>query len=111
MNYPGDTTFYVRLSLSLAKPGMEETVLRLHRNLVESLRGQPGFVRGYVIVDGDPDGRVGHLNVYESEAAADHAAQSQHVLSVRSELLQSIEEDSHVERTWTVFDPQLATAN
>ena len=110
MDYPDDTTFYVRLSLSLAKHGMEDEVLKLHRNLVESLRGQPGFVRGYVIVGGDPDGRIGHLNVYESEAAADQVAQTQHVLSVRSDLLQFIEEDSHVERSWTVFDPQLAAA-
>lgn len=110
MDYSSDATFYVRLSLSLAKPGMEEQVLKLHHNLVESLRGQPGHVRGYVIVDGDPDGRVGHLNVYESEAAADHVAQTQHILSVRAELLQFTDEDAHVERSWTVFDPQLAAA-
>jgi hypothetical protein len=110
MDYPSDATFYVRLSLSRAKPGMEEQVLQLHRNLVESLRGQSGHVRGYVITGGDPDGRVGHLNVYETEAAADHIAQTQHVLSVRSDLLQLIVEDSHVERSWTVFDPQLAAS-
>jgi quinol monooxygenase YgiN len=108
MDYPADAPFFVRVSLMIPKPGMEGQVLELHRNLVAWLKGQPGFVRGYVITGGDPEGRIGHLNVYRSEHDADHVAQSQHVLSVRSELLPLIDEDSHAERSWTVYDPQLA---
>jgi len=108
MDYPADATFYVRLSLMVPKEGMADKVLELHRQLVDWLQGQPGFVRGYLIAGGDPEGRVGHLNVYRSEHDADQVAQTQHVLSLRSELLLLIEEDSHAERSWTVFDPQLA---
>jgi hypothetical protein len=36
---------------------------------------------------------------------ADQAAQSQHVLSLRSELLLLIEEGSHVEHSYEAFDP------
>jgi len=42
------------MSLMAPKDGMEDRVLELDRSLVEWLQGQPGFVRGYLIVDGDP---------------------------------------------------------
>ena len=102
-----DGKFYVRLSLMIPREGMQEQVLALHRKLVSGLPSQPGFVRGYVIT-GDRWGRVGHLNIYGSEHEADHAAQTQHVLSLRSEMLQLIVEESHIERSYDVFDPQLA---
>ena len=108
MDYPADATFYVRLSLMSPKPGMRDDVLELHRKLIEWLPGQPGFVRGYLIVEGDPHGRVGHLNVYRSGQDADHVAQSQYVLSLRSELMRLIEEGSHAEHSYTAVDPQLA---
>lgn len=106
-----DATFYVRLSLMRPKPGMRDEVLELHRQLGEWLSEQPGFVRGYIIIEGDPQGRVGHLNVYESEQAADDVAQTQHVLSLRSELMLLVEEDSHAEHFYTAIDPQLAKAS
>jgi quinol monooxygenase YgiN len=110
MDYPAEATFYVRLSLMLPKEGERERVLELHRELVEWLHGQPGFVRGYVIEAGDPAGRVGHLNVYESEEAADRVAQTQHVLAVRADLLLLIDEGSQAERSYVAYDPQLAQA-
>ncbi|MEX2159602.1 MAG: hypothetical protein WEB04_09400 [Dehalococcoidia bacterium] len=102
-----DGKFYVRLSLMTPREGMQEQVLAMHRTLVEGLASQPGFVRGYVIT-GDRWGRVGHLNVYTSEHEADHAAQTQHILSLRSEMLMLIVEESHIERSYEVYDPQLA---
>lgn len=108
MDYPADATFYVRLSLMAPKDGMEDRVLELDRSLVEWLHGQPGFVRGYLIVDGDPEGRVGHITIYDSAHNADHVAQTQHVLSVRSELMLLTHEDSQIELSWTGVDSQLA---
>jgi hypothetical protein len=98
------TEFYIRLSLMVPKEGMTEQVLSLHQKLVDSLPSQPGFVRGFVIT-GDRWGRVGHLNIYESEEAADHVATTQHILSIRSELLQLIDEETHIERSYTVYEP------
>jgi quinol monooxygenase YgiN len=111
MDYKDDAaTFYLRLSLMQPLHGREDEVLALHRNLVASLANESGFVRGFVITAGDPEGRIGHLNVYGSEEDADRVANTQHVLSVRAELLQLIEEDSHVERSWIAVDPHLAAA-
>ncbi|MBI4571361.1 MAG: antibiotic biosynthesis monooxygenase [Chloroflexi bacterium] len=108
MDYPANATLYVRLSLMLPRDGELERVVELHRRLVEWLPSLPGFVRGYLIVSGDPQGRVGHLNVWRSEDDADHAAQTDHVLATRAELKLLVDEDSHAEHSYVAYDPQLA---
>ena len=108
MEYPADATFYVRLSLVTAKPGEEERVSQMMDGLLEFLATQPGYVRGYKLIRTYPDPRTGRITVWKSEQDADHAAQTQHILSVRSELMQLVEEDFHIERSYTAYDPQLA---
>ncbi len=108
MDYPADATFYVRLSLMVAKDGEKPSVSQMMDDLLDFLATQPGYVRGYKLIREYPDPRMGRLTVWQSEQHADHAAQTQHVLSVRSELMQLIEEDSHIERSYTAYDPQLA---
>jgi hypothetical protein len=111
MDYPAEATFYVRLSLMDPKPGQEELVSGVMDHLLEFFATQPGHVRGYKLLSGDPQGRYGRLTVWKSEQDADNTANTQHVLAVRSELLLLIEEGSHVERSYTAFDPQLAKAS
>ncbi len=110
MDYPAEATFYVRLSLMHPKPGQEERVSQIMDDLLSFLANQPGYVRGFKLSGEphDPQGRVGRLIVWSSEADANRAATTQHDLSVRSELMRLIEEDSHVERSYTAIDPQLA---
>ncbi|MCH7811082.1 MAG: antibiotic biosynthesis monooxygenase [Chloroflexi bacterium] len=110
MNDANDATFYVRLSLMNPKRGQDERVSQIMDDLLEFFITQPGYVRGYRLLSGDQQQRVGRITVWESESAADRAANTQHSLSARSELLPIIEEDSHVERSYTAFDPQLAAA-
>ncbi len=111
MDYPADATFYVRLSLMIAKAGDEGRVSQIMDDLLEFLSTQPGYMRGYKLIREHPDPRTGRLTVWRSEEECDHAAQTQHVLSVRSELMQLVEEDSHIERSYTAYDPQLAKAS
>jgi len=108
MDYPPDATFYVRLSLVTAKPGHEERVSEIMDGLLEFMATQPGYVRGYKLIRKYPDPRTGRITVWKSEEDADRAAQTQHILSVRSELLQLVEEHFHIERSYTAYDPQLA---
>lgn len=110
MDYSEDATFYVRLSLMNPKSGEEKLVAGLMDNLLEFFNEQPGYVRGYALLDGDPQGRVGRITLWDSEEQADRAANTQHVLTVRAEIMQRIEEDSHIERSYTAFDPLLAKA-
>ncbi len=111
MDYPAEATFYVRLSLMNPKRDKEKLVAGLMDNLLEFFAEQPGYVRGYALVDGDPQGRVGRITMWKSEGEADHAANTQHVLTVRSEIMRLIEDDSHVERSYTALDPNLAKAS
>ncbi len=111
MDYPKDATFYVRLSLMKPKPGAEKLVAGLMDNLLEFFADQPGYERGYALLEGDRHGRVGRITLWESEEQADLAANTQHVLTVRAEIMQRIEEDSHVERSYTALDPVLAKAS
>jgi hypothetical protein len=98
-------TVTVRLSLMKPKPGEEQRVLDLHEKLLEWLPSQHGFVRGYVIRGGDPQGRLGHIDVWRTGEDAKNAAQSQHVLSLRSELNLIVERESHAEHAYEAFDP------
>ena len=81
MDYPAEATFYVRLSLMNPKPGEEKLVAGLMDNLLEFFSDKPGYVRGYALLDGDPQGRVGRITMWKSEEQADHAANTQHVLA------------------------------
>ena len=91
---------YVRLSLVQAKHGNEAGVAKIEDDLMAFFASQPGYVRGYQIVGGDSEGRVGRLTLWESDSAADQAAQTAHVLAQRSELILLIEGDVHVEDSW-----------
>ncbi len=111
MDYPAEATFYIRISLMTAKPGSEKLVAGLMDSLLEFFSDRPGFVRGYALLEDDPRGRIGRITLWHSEEDADHTANTQHVLTVRSEILQLIEEDSHIERSFTALDPELAKAS
>lgn len=104
------STFYVRLSLMVPKHGCAERVSQITDELLDYFSKQPGYVRGYKLTTSDGSGELGRLTVWTSEQEADRVATSEHVLAVRSQLMQLIEEESHVERSFTAFDPQLARA-
>ncbi len=108
MDYPPEATFYVRLSLMSPRAGEEDRVSQITDDLLRHFSTQPGFVRGYRLLSSDPGNRCGRLTVWKSVQERDQAAITQHVLSARSELMLLIEEDSHVERAFTAYDPQLA---
>lgn len=113
MDYPPEAKFYVRLTLVNPKAGQDERFSELTDDLLQFFSTQPGFVRGYKMLAREPDapqGRIARLTVWASEEEADRAANTQHVLAVRSELLQLIEEDSRLALSYTAYDPQIAKA-
>lgn len=90
---------YVRLSLLKPLRGEEQRLDNLQLDLLRFLSGQPGFIDGYVLRSNDGSGEVGRLGVWESEAFADQAANSEHVLALRSEINRLVT-DSHSERSF-----------
>jgi hypothetical protein len=95
---------YVRISLAQPHMGNEAALAKIDDDLMEFFAQQPGYIHGYRIVGGDVEGRVGRLTIWNSEEDASNAAQTDHVLALRSQLLLLIDEDSHVEDSWTARD-------
>jgi len=91
---------YIRLSLMKAKPGREYEVAELMDQLVTAYKSQPGFMDGYKLRAADADGHIGRVTIWTSEEAADQTAQSNHVLSLRSDLMRLVEDGSHEERSF-----------
>ena len=96
-----DNVVYVRLSLAKPRPGHETQVAKMDQDLMRFFATQPGYLHGYQITAGDSmAGRLGRLTLWRSEQDADRAAQTAHVLAVRSELLMLVEDGEHVEDSW-----------
>jgi heme-degrading monooxygenase HmoA len=92
---------YIRISLMRPQEGRTEEVERLLSDLVRSFREQKGFIAGWRVSALDRSGEVGRVTVWESEQDADHAANVQHVMAVRSEINRLIEDETeHVERAF-----------
>jgi quinol monooxygenase YgiN len=91
---------YIRLSLMKAKAGRDGDVARLMDQLVDYYKDQEGFLHGYTLKAADETGDVGRVTVWVSEEAADHVAQSNHVLSLRSDLMPMLVGDSDIERSF-----------
>jgi hypothetical protein len=90
---------YVRVSLMRPLPGMESELEKAQRDLLRFFSGQPGFIDGYLLSSHDGSGEVGRLGIWESEVHADQAANSDHVLAVRSRMNQLVGE-GHSERSF-----------
>jgi heme-degrading monooxygenase HmoA len=85
---------YVRLSIMKPLPGSESELHAAQKDLLKFFAQQPGFVDGYILRAQDGSGEVGRVGIWESESHADHAANSDHVLAVRSELMRLVREDN-----------------
>lgn len=91
---------YIRISLMKPRHGKELQVAEVMDDLVAYYATRAGYVAGYKVADAVSTGEVGRITVWKSEAEADAAAQSDHVLARRSALIPLIEDDSHSERTF-----------
>ncbi|MDA0365169.1 MAG: hypothetical protein O2843_04795 [Chloroflexi bacterium] len=90
---------YVRISYMTPKAGQERRLEELLDKLSAFYVAEGGYISGYHLRphEGDPNRRMGRFGVWESEAHAVHAAQTEHALALRAELLRLVDEDSHQE--------------
>jgi hypothetical protein len=68
------------------KPGRSDEVREIQVQLLSFDRTLHGFLGGYLLEPSDGTGRIGRMILWESKADADHAAQDQHTLMMRSAL-------------------------
>lgn len=97
---------YVRISYMIPKTGEESRVEEILVKLSAFYVTAGGYITGYHLRphEGDPNGRMGRIGVWESEEHAVHAAQAEHALALRSELLRAVDESSHQELSF-IGDP------
>ena len=78
---------FVRLTVAHARPERREEVKKHYRELVDYVRKLPGCVGAYVLTAEDGTGDVGRMTLWENEAAANHAANDPHAMSLHAELM------------------------
>ena len=89
---------YVRISLMTPRAGQSHEATRLLSQIIALCSQQRGF-RGGMIVGGRPGaGRViGRMTVWDDRASADRVSGTEHMLALRSQLMQLVDADSHTE--------------
>jgi quinol monooxygenase YgiN len=90
---------YVRLSIARPRPGQEQRLEEIMAKLNDISRGQPGCLEVFLLKPHDQSGEIARISVYEDEAAAATIANSDSVLSLRSEMHLACE-PGHTERAF-----------
>ena len=92
---------FVRISYMHPKEGQEDRLKGILRDLSAFYREQSGYQGGWVLNPYEKaraeDRRWGRVGIWESEDAAEHAAQTAHSMALCSELARIVVEDSHYE--------------
>ena len=95
---------FVRISYMHPKEGQEARLRELLQKLSAYYREQSGYQGGYILNPyagaAAEDRRWGRVGFWESVEVAEHAAQAEHSMALRSELSRIVEEDSHYEFTF-----------
>ncbi|HEX6032163.1 MAG TPA: antibiotic biosynthesis monooxygenase [Tepidiformaceae bacterium] len=93
---------YIRLSIARPRRGDEQRFEEVMRRLAQVTAEQEGCVASYIMKPDDDSGEIARLTFYENAAQADHAAQGQTIMSLRSEL-HLISDTGHIERAFTTI--------
>ncbi len=90
---------YVRITQLTPRSGQEARVDEVLRKLSQFYPTQPGFIAGYHFQPhtAGTATRMGRVGVWESEAQAQAAAQTEHALALRADLLRLVVEETHEE--------------
>jgi quinol monooxygenase YgiN len=90
---------YVRIAQMISRPGHEAEVEEILTKLSHYYVQQRGYTTGYHLTPHSEGSmtRHGRVGVWESEMAAQTAAQTEHHMALRGQLLRLIDEDTHLE--------------
>ena len=93
---------YIRLTLASPPPDRRAVVHQCSTDIVASAATLPGFVLGWVVVPSQGVDDVGRLTVWQTAAAAHHAANGPHLLALHAQ--------AHVAAAGKVWDRSFGTA-
>ncbi|MCK9517947.1 MAG: antibiotic biosynthesis monooxygenase [Dehalococcoidia bacterium] len=90
---------YIRLSIARPRKGEEARLEQLMRQIAEAVSQQEGCIDCYVLKPHDDSGEIARISIYTNEDAAEQAANTAHIMSLRSEQ-HLLSEPGHVERAF-----------
>lgn len=90
---------YIRISIVTPRRGEEAATEEVMRKIVEVVARADGCIESYLLKPHDSSGEVARLSVYTDEASAEHTANSDHMLALRSEI-NILSDGNHVERAF-----------
>lgn len=91
---------YIRISITKPRKGQEAHLEEVMRQLGDAIKAAPGCRDSWVLKPHDNSGEIVRISIYEDEAAAEAAANNDHVMALRSEVQFAAEEKGHVERAF-----------
>jgi quinol monooxygenase YgiN len=94
---------YIRISIAKPSAGQDAAVEGLMRRVNDFVSAQDGCLSAQIMKPGDNSGEVARIAIYTDQDSAEKAANSQTVLSLRSEMHQLIEA-GHSERAFQAED-------
>ena len=92
---------YVRISIARPRPGQEQRLAELQQQIADHVAKQPGCERSYVLRPNDNSGEIARITIWDSESQAESVANSDHMMSLRSELNLAAAEGGHTERAFS----------
>jgi quinol monooxygenase YgiN len=92
---------YIRISIARPRPGQEKRLAELQQSIADFVSKQPGCERSYVMRPQDNSGEVARITIWDNESQAEAVANSDHMLSLRSELNLAAAEGGHTERAFS----------
>ncbi|MEI6136133.1 MAG: hypothetical protein WCQ48_01785 [Chloroflexota bacterium] len=102
---------FVRVTYVVPRDGQVDRVHEVLKKLSEYYVSQPGYIEGYVLTphpDANPPA-LGRFGVWDTNHAAEEAAQTEFSMALRADLLRLIHEESHLELTFEgTADPKRA---
>ncbi len=90
---------YIRVSIAKPRKGQEARLEELMRKLEAIIRQQPGCTASYLLKPHDDSGEIARIAIYDNEDVAEHAANINDVMAIRSEI-HLASEPGHVERAF-----------
>lgn len=92
---------YVRISIARPRAGQEKRLAELQQAIADYIARQPGCERSYVLRPHDDSGEIARVTIWDDESQAEAAANSDHMLSLRSELNLAVADGGHTERAFS----------
>lgn len=90
---------YVRISIAKPSAGQSDAVRSIMKRINEAVIAQDGCQVAYMLTPSDNSGELARMAIYDNQESAEKAANSQTVMSLRSQMHQIVEA-GHVERAF-----------